>query len=136
MIQFFISDALAQSAESATQSQFSPASFVPLILIFVIFYFLIIRPQTKKIKDHEKMVNGLKIGNKVITSGGIVGIIREIHEKENQVGVEIAEGVVITMLKNNVSEIEKPVNHDKKSSKHSDKKHSEKHSDKKHSKKH
>jgi preprotein translocase subunit YajC len=135
MIQFFISDALAQSSESATQSQFSPASFVPLILIFVIFYFLIIRPQTKKIKDHEKMVNGLKIGNKVITSSGIVGIIREIHEKENQVGVEIAEGVVITMLKNNVSEIEKPVNHDKKSSKHSDK-HSEKHSDKKHSKKH
>ncbi len=136
MIQFFISDALAQGADSATQSQFSPASFVPLILIFVIFYFLIIRPQTKKIKDHEKMVSGLKIGNKVITSSGIVGIIREIHEKENQVGVEIAEGVVITMLKNNVSEIEKPVNHDKKSSKHSDKKHSEKHSDKKHSKKH
>ena len=135
MIQLFISDALAQSADSTTQSQFSPASFVPLILIFVIFYFLIIRPQTKKIKDHEKMVNGLKIGNKVITSSGIVGIVREIHEKENQVGVEIAEGVVVTMLKNNVSEVEKPVNHDKTSSKHSDK-HSKKHSDKKHSKKH
>jgi preprotein translocase subunit YajC len=131
MIQFFISDALAQGADSATQSQFSPASFVPLILIFVIFYFLIIRPQTKKIKEHEKMVNSLKIGNKVITSSGIVGIVREIHEKENQVGVEIADGVVVTMLKNNVSEVEKPVNHDKKPSKHS-----EKHSDKKHSKKH
>jgi preprotein translocase subunit YajC len=131
MTQFFISEALAQSAETATQSQFSPASFVPLILIFVIFYFLIIRPQTKKIKEHEKMVNNLKIGNKVITSGGIVGVVREIHEKENQVGVEIASGVVVIILKNNVSEVEKPVNHDKKPLKISEKK-----SDKKHSKKH
>ena len=131
MTQFFISEALAQTADTASQSQFSPASFVPLILIFVIFYFLIIRPQTKKIKEHEKMVNNLKIGNKVITSGGIVGVVREIHEKENQVGVEIASGVVVIILKNNVSEVEKPVNHDKKPLKISEKK-----SDKKHSKKH
>jgi preprotein translocase subunit YajC len=131
MTQFFISEALAQSADTASQSQFSPASFVPLILIFVIFYFLIIRPQTKKIKEHEKMVNNLKIGNKVITSGGIVGVVREIHEKENQVGVEIASGVVVIILKNNVSEVEKPANHDKKPLKISEKK-----SDKKHSKKH
>ena len=131
MTQFFISEALAQTADTASQSQFSPASFVPLILIFVIFYFLIIRPQTKKIKEHEKMVNNLKIGNKVITSGGIIGVVREIHEKENQVGVEIASGVVVIILKNNVSEVEKPVNHDKKPLKISEKK-----SDKKHSKKH
>ena len=131
MTQFFISEALAQTADTASQSQFSPASFVPLILIFVISYFLIIRPQTKKIKEHEKMVNNLKIGNKVITSGGIVGVVREIHEKENQVGVEIASGVVVIILKNNVSEVEKPVNHDKKPLKISEKK-----SDKKHSKKH
>ena len=131
MIQFFISDAFAQASEASSQSQFSPASFVPLVLIFVIFYFLIIRPQTKKIKEPEKMVNNLKIGNKVITSGGIVGVVREIYEKENQVGVEIAEGVVVVILKNNVSEVEKPVNNDKKTSKNSEKK-----SDKKHSKKH
>ena len=131
MIQFFISDAMAQASEASTQSQFSPASFVPLILIFVIFYFLIIRPQTKKIKEHEKMVNNLKIGNKVITSGGIIGVVREIHEKENQVGVEIADGVIVVILKNNVAEVEKPVNHDKKPLKISEKK-----SDKKHSKKH
>lgn len=130
MIQFFISDAMAQASEASTQSQFSPASFVPLILIFVIFYFLIIRPQTKKIKEHEKMVNNLKIGNKVITSGGIIGIVREIHEKENQIGIEIADGVVVIVLKNNVSEVEKPVN-EKKSSKITEKK-----SEKKHSKKH
>ena len=131
MTQLFISEALAQTADTASQSQFSPASFVPLILIFVIFYFLIIRPQTKKIKEHEKMVNNLKIGNKVITSGGIIGVVREIHEKENQVGVEIADGVIVVILKNNVSEVEKPANHDKKPLKISEKK-----SDKKHSKKH
>ena len=131
MTQFFISEAFAQSADSASQSQFSPASFVPLILIFVIFYFLIIRPQTKKLKEHEKMVNNLKIGNKVITSSGIVGVVREIHEKENQIGIEIADGVVVVMLKNNVSEVEKTANDDKKLSKISEKK-----SDKKHSKKH
>ena len=131
MIHFFISDALAQSTETATQSQFSPASFVPLILIFVIFYFLIIRPQTKKIKEHEKMVNNLKIGNKVITSSGIIGIVREIHEKENQIGVEIASGVVVIMLKNNISEIEKSINHDKKIPKNIENK-----TEKKHSKKH
>ncbi len=122
---------MAQASEASTQSQFSPASFVPLILIFVIFYFLIIRPQTKKIKEHEKMVNNLKIGNKVITSGGIIGVVREIHEKENQIGVEIADGVVVIVLKNNVSEVEKPVINEKKSSKITEKK-----SDKKHSKKH
>jgi preprotein translocase subunit YajC len=131
MIQLFISDAMAQASEASTQSQFSPASFVPLILIFVIFYFLIIRPQTKKIKEHEKMVNNLKIGNKVITSGGIIGVVREIHEKENQIGVEIADGVVVIVLKNNVSEVEKPVINEKKSSKITEKK-----SEKKHSKKH
>ena len=131
MIHLFISDAMAQASEASTQSQFSPASFVPLILIFVIFYFLIIRPQTKKIKEHEKMVNNLKIGNKVITSGGIIGVVREIHEKENQIGVEIADGVVVIVLKNNVSEVEKPVINEKKSSKITEKK-----SEKKHSKKH
>ena len=88
MTQFFISEAFAQSADTASQSQFSPASFVPLILIFVIFYFLIIRPQTKKIKEHEKMVNNLKIGNKVITSGGIIGVVREIHEKKIKLGLK------------------------------------------------
>jgi preprotein translocase subunit YajC len=77
------------------------------------------------------MVNNLKIGNKVITSGGIIGVVREIHEKENQIGVEIADGVVVIVLKNNVSEVEKPVINEKKSSKITEKK-----SEKKHSKKH
>ena len=54
------------------------AQFIPLILIFVIFYFFLIRPQQKKVKDHKSMVENLKRGDKVVTSGGIVGTIERI----------------------------------------------------------
>ena len=103
----FISDAIAQSTEAvaATPNEFSFSSFVPLILIFVIFYFLIIRPQTKKMKDHQQMVNNLKSGNKVVTSGGIVGVVKDVFEKDNQVEVEIADNVRIRILKQYVTEI-------------------------------
>ena len=101
-----ISDALAQGAEAATtQGEFSLSSFVPLILIFVIFYFLIIRPQTKKMKDHQQMVNSLKSGNKVITSGGIVGVVKDVFEKDGQVEIEIADGVRVRVLKQYVAEL-------------------------------
>ncbi len=105
--QILISDSFAQEAETAASANqdFSLTSFVPLILIFAVFYFLIIRPQTKKYKDHQAMVNGLKIGNKVVTSGGIVGVIKEINEKENQVEIEIADGVVIKLLKSYVTDL-------------------------------
>lgn len=128
MINIFVSEALAdnvaQANEIASQGGFSPASFVPLILIFVIFYFLIIRPQTKKIKEHEQMVNNLKIGNKVITSGGIVGIVRGIDNKSNHIEIEITDNVVINVVKSFVSEVEKPkelTQESKKSSKKSKK---------------
>lgn len=102
----FISDAFAQAAAGATQQ--SPLmSFVPLILIFAVFYFLIIRPQSKKFKEHQNMVSNLKIGNKVITNGGIFGTIKEIHEKEEQIEVEIAQDVVVKMLRSNVLELVK-----------------------------
>ena len=129
MNNLFISELHAQTLESSTQdnssnsqAQFSPTSLIPLLLIFVIFYFLIIRPQTKKIKEHESLVKNLKNGNKVITSSGIVGIIRKIHEKENQVEVEVAENVVLTILKNHISDVEKQSQEDKKTIKKSDKK--------------
>ncbi|OFW81337.1 MAG: preprotein translocase subunit YajC [Alphaproteobacteria bacterium RIFCSPLOWO2_01_FULL_40_26] len=103
----FISKAFAQATESAAQSEFSFSSFVPLLLIFAIFYFLIIRPQSKKMKDHQEMVNNLKSGNKVITNGGIIGVVKDIFEKENQVEVEIADGVRIRVLKQYVAELVK-----------------------------
>ena len=72
--------------------------FIPLILIFVIFYFFLIRPQQKKVKEHKAMVEGLKRGDKVITSGGITGTIERIIDNE-KVEVEIAENVKVEIIK-------------------------------------
>ena len=72
--------------------------FIPLILIFVIFYFFLIRPQQKKVKEHKTMVENLKRGDKVITSGGITGTIERIIDNE-KVEVEIAENVRVEMIK-------------------------------------
>ena len=72
--------------------------FIPLILIFVIFYFFLIRPQQKKVKEHKAMVEGLKRGDKVITSGGITGTIERIIDND-KVEVEIAENVKVEIVK-------------------------------------
>ena len=76
-------------------------AFLPLILIFVVFYILLIRPQQKKIKLHKEMVNNLTRGDKIITSGGIIGSITKINDKKeilleisNNVEVKIAPGMV------------------------------------------
>ncbi len=103
--QFFISDAFAQANEAAPSPEMSFTSFVPLILIFVVFYFLIVRPQSKKYKDQQEMINSLKVGNKVVTAGGIVGVITEVNAKENQLEVEIASGVKVKLLKSYVTDL-------------------------------
>jgi preprotein translocase subunit YajC len=105
--EILISDSHAQDAAAPAKADFSFSSFVPLILIFAIFYFLIVRPQTKKMKEHANLVNNLKTGNKVVTSGGIVGVVTDVFPKENQVEVEIANGVRVKLLKNYVSDLVK-----------------------------
>jgi len=72
--------------------------FIPLILIFVIFYFFLIRPQQKKVKDHKAMVESLKRGDKVITSGGIVGTVERIIDNE-KVEVQIAENINVEIVR-------------------------------------
>ena len=72
--------------------------FIPLILIFVIFYFFLIRPQQKKVKEHKFMVENLKRGDKVITSGGIVGTVERIIDNE-KAEVEIAHNVKVEIVK-------------------------------------
>ncbi|MCW7752939.1 preprotein translocase subunit YajC [Desulfobotulus sp. H1] len=74
---------------------------VPLILMFVIFYFLLIRPQQKKAKEHREMVNSLKKGDRIITSGGIYGTVTGIDD--NTLTVEIAEKVRVKMVRANVA---------------------------------
>ena len=72
--------------------------FIPLILIFVIFYFFLIRPQQKKVKEHKIMVANLKRGDKVVTSGGIVGTVERVMDND-KVEIEISEDVKVEIVK-------------------------------------
>lgn len=92
---FFISNAWAQAGQPDPL-----VSFLPLILIFVIFYFLLIRPQTKRAKEHRKMVSELKTGDEVVTGGGILG--RIIETGEQFLKVEVADGVVLRIQRQTV----------------------------------
>ncbi|MBF0572222.1 MAG: preprotein translocase subunit YajC [Desulfamplus sp.] len=99
-----ISTAYAMGQAGATGA--APGSggftaFVPLIIMFVIFYFLLIRPQQKKAKEHQNMINNLKKGDKIITSGGIHGTIVSLGD--TTVSVEIAEDVKIKISRGNVA---------------------------------
>jgi preprotein translocase subunit YajC len=95
---FIISDAMA----AAPEGQPDPLmSFLPLILIFVVFYFLLIRPQTKRAKEHKKMVEGLAKGDEVVTSGGLLGRITQVGE--NFVQVKVAEGVEVKIQRQSVA---------------------------------
>ena len=72
--------------------------FIPLILIFVIFYFFLIRPQQKKVKEHKIMVENLKRGDKVVTTGGIVGTVERIMEND-KAEIEISENVKVEIVR-------------------------------------
>ena len=78
--------------------------FVPLILIFVIFYFFLIRPQQKKVKEHKLMVASLKRGDEVVTSGGIVGRVERILG-DDKVDLSIAEGVTIQVVQSTIQSL-------------------------------
>ena len=80
------------------------AQFVPLILIFVIFYFFLIRPQQKKIKDHKSMVGSLKRGDNVITSGGILGRVEKIHD-DDKIDLQITETVTVRVVKSTIQSL-------------------------------
>lgn len=96
---FFISNAHAQ----AGVGQESFLSLLPLVLIFVVFYFLLIRPQTKKQKEHREMVSALGVGDEVVTSGGVLGKITEIGEQF--VKVEVAQNVQLTVQRATISQV-------------------------------
>ena len=80
------------------------AQFVPLILIFVIFYFFLIRPQQKKVKEHKLMVAALKRGDEIITSGGIVGIIERVHE-DYKIDLSISENVTVQVVQSTIQSL-------------------------------
>jgi preprotein translocase subunit YajC len=104
----FISSAWAQQAGGL--GSFLPsgmegaAQFVPLILIFAVFYFLLIRPQQRKMKLHREMLSQVSRGDKIVTSGGLVGSVIKVLD-ENEVQVEIAEGVRVRVMRSMISNV-------------------------------
>ena len=99
----FATPAFAQAAGGAGAGS-AFASFIPLILIFAIMYFLLIRPQQKKMKEHKAMVEALRRGDQVLTSGGIVGKVTKVQE-DGLIEVEIADNVKVKVLRHTISQV-------------------------------
>ncbi|MEZ8015381.1 MAG: preprotein translocase subunit YajC [Ascidiaceihabitans sp.] len=78
--------------------------FIPLLLIFGIMYFLLIRPQQKKMKEHQAMVTSLRRGDKIVTAGGMFGKVVKVHD-EGEVEVEIADGVKVRMVQSTIAQV-------------------------------
>jgi preprotein translocase subunit YajC len=101
-----ISTAYAQDAAgmlgSATQ-------FLPLILIFGVFYFLLIRPQQQRQKEMKAMISAIKRGDRVVTGGGILGTVQRVKDGSNEIEVEIAPNLRVTVLRDTISTVIKPV---------------------------
>ena len=96
-----ITPAYAQAAGSATNGL---TSFIPIILIFAIMYFLLIRPQQKKAKAHQAMVEAVRRGDQVITAGGLIGKVSKIKD-ENEIEVELAKDVKVRVMKATLSQV-------------------------------
>jgi preprotein translocase subunit YajC len=97
---FFISDAMA--ADPVGQGD-PLTSFLPLIVIFVIFYFLLIRPQSKKAKEHKQLIEALAKGDEVVTNGGILGKIVKVGD--NFIALEVAEGLNVKVQRQAVATV-------------------------------
>jgi preprotein translocase subunit YajC len=98
----FVSPAFAGAA--APPAGFEIMSFLPLILIFIVFYFLLIRPQQKRVKEQKAMLTALRRGDRVVTGGGIIGTISKIVSDE-EVVVELAEGVRVRVLRATIASV-------------------------------
>ena len=103
-----ISSAYAQSLGGGT-TMASLTQFAPLILIFGVFYFILIRPQQQKQKALKASLSAMKRGDRVVTSGGILGVVQKTKDGSDEVEVEIAPNVRVTVLRSTISAIVKPV---------------------------
>lgn len=99
-----VSPAFAQAAGQTAGFMGGIESFLPLILIFVVFYFLMIRPQQKRMKAHKEMLGQLRRGDRVLTQGGILGTVNKVVD-DKEVVVEIAEGVRVRVLRASIQDI-------------------------------
>ncbi|MGM9424868.1 preprotein translocase subunit YajC [Hydrogenophaga sp. MI9] len=99
----FISSAFAQTAAGAGDTQGTLISMLPLVLMFVVLYFVMIRPQMKKQKEHKAMVEALAKGDEIVTAGGFLGKVSKIGEA--YIGVELASGVEVQMQRSAVVQV-------------------------------
>ena len=99
----FISSAYAQTAAAGGSEALM--QFLPLVLIFVVFYFLLIRPQQKRQKEHKAILENLRRGDRVVTGGGIVGTVAKVMPDKDEVDVDIAEGVRVKVLRSSISSV-------------------------------
>ncbi len=118
----FISSAFAQTAGAAAPQPDLIGMLMPIALIFLVFYFLLIRPQQKRLKEHQDMVGNLRRGDKVVTAGGIIGTVSRLQGDE-ELQIEISDGVRIRVRRNSITEVlSKPQPANDKGSKSSDSK--------------
>jgi preprotein translocase subunit YajC len=99
----FVSTALAQATAAAAPAPAPFMGMLPLVLIFGVFYFLLIRPQQKKLKLHQGMLNDLKKGDKIVTAGGVIAVVEGMDGAE--VSAKIADGVVVKIQKNTIATV-------------------------------
>ena len=100
----FVTPAFAQDAGAAAGGMAAFGQFLPLILIFVIMYFLLIRPQQKRAKEHKAMVETLRRGDQVVTQGGIIGKVSHVRE-DGELEIEIAPNVKVRVIKSTIVQV-------------------------------
>jgi preprotein translocase subunit YajC len=96
-----ISPAYAQAAGGSS----GLIGLTPFILLFVIFYFLLIRPQQKKVKEHKAMLEAIRRGDRIVTNGGIVGLVTKVLTEERALTVEIAENIKVKVMRDMVANV-------------------------------
>jgi preprotein translocase subunit YajC len=102
---YLITPAFAQGAPAAGGSGDMVLQLVPFVLIFVIMWFLIIRPQQRRAKEHQELIKNVRRGDTVVTSGGIIGKVTKVTEDAPDIEVEIADGVRVKVARSMISEV-------------------------------
>lgn len=119
----FIQDSIAAETTTAgtTSADVKPGGapegdllgmVLPFVFIFVVFYFLILRPQQRKFKQHQALIAGIRRGDKVVTSGGIIGKVVKVDAEENIIQVEIADDIIVKVMASTISNVitDRPIN--------------------------
>lgn len=99
----FTSPAYAQAAGGA--GGFDLMALAPLVLIFVVFYFLLIRPQQKRMKEHKEMLSKIHRNDRIVTNGGLIGKVAKVHEERDELEVDIADNVRVNVRRGMIAEV-------------------------------